>query len=177
MSTKGNIILPLGEDVAERQIGVLYGWTEGGYPLHITQEAYSSILSQAEHDSPIESCGYALGTIGDDGGIIITENYPLTNTDHSEEHFSLDPREQFAAVKYARSKGLSVIAGWHSHPASPSRPSEEDKRLALDPRAYYLILSLAPDVSGFPYVPEGKPVLNAFKIADGVVTRFPVLPV
>ena len=61
MSTKGNIILPLGKDVAERQTGILYGWTEGCHPIYITQEAYDSILSQARRDAPIESCGYALG--------------------------------------------------------------------------------------------------------------------
>ncbi|MBR4650224.1 MAG: Mov34/MPN/PAD-1 family protein [Prevotella sp.] len=28
---------------------------------------------------------------------------------------------------------MRILANWHSHPASPSRPSEEDLRLALDP--------------------------------------------
>lgn len=154
---------------------ITYHWQEGSDVIHITREAYSSILSQAQHDAPIESCGYALGTIDGDGNILITENRPLTNIDHSSEHFSFDPKEQFAAIKYARQQGLKVIGNWHSHPASPSRPSEEDKRLAFDPTALYLILSLAPDVSGHPYVAEGEPVLNAFKIVDGNVTRFPVL--
>ncbi len=155
-----------------------YGWTESDKPLYITQEAYDSILSQARRDAPIESCGYVLGTslsVGGLEGVIITENRPLTNVDHSAEHFSFDPKEQFAAVKYARSNGLSIIGNWHSHPASPSRPSEEDKRLAFDPNAYYLILSLAPEVSGHPYVAPGQPVLNAFRIVDGKVTRHPVL--
>lgn len=158
-----------------------YGWTESDKPLYITQEAYDSILSQARHDAPIESCGYVLGTSptpsqgGKLEGTLITENRPLTNVDNSAEHFSFDPKEQFAAVKYARSNGLSIIGNWHSHPASPSRPSEEDKRLAYDPNAYYLILSLAPDVSGHPYVAPGQPVLNAFRIVDGKVTRHPVL--
>ncbi|MBQ9236590.1 MAG: M67 family metallopeptidase [Prevotella sp.] len=152
-----------------------YGWIEGTETVRITEEAYRSILSQAQHDAPIESCGYALGTIDGDGNVLITENRPLTNIDHSAEHFSFDPKEQFAAVKYARQNGLQVIGNWHSHPASPSRPSEEDKRLALDPNALYLILSLAPDVSGHPYVAEGQPVLNAFRIKDGTVTRYPVL--
>lgn len=155
-----------------------YGWTESDKPLYITQEAYDSILSQARRDAPIESCGYVLGSplsVGGLEGVIITENRPLTNVDHSAEHFSFDPKEQFAAVKYARSNGLSIIGNWHSHPASPSRPSEEDKRLAFDPNAYYLILSLAPEVSGHPYVAPGQPVLNAFRIVDGKVTRHPVL--
>ena len=43
----------------------------------------------------------------------------------------------------------------HSHPESPSRPSEEDKRLAYDPTVNYLILSL---------MDMDQPVLKAFDI-------------
>ncbi len=152
-----------------------YGWHESNEVIRITQEAFDSIVSQARNDAPVESCGYALGTIGEDGQRKVTYNYPLTNIDHAEDHFSLDPKEQFAAIKYARTHGLAVIGGWHSHPASPSRPSEEDKRLAFDPKALYLILSLSPEVSGQPYVAEGEPVLNAFRIEEKEVTRFPVI--
>lgn len=152
-----------------------YGWKEGDKVIHITKEAWQSIVSQALKDAPIESCGYALGEVSEDGKTFITYNYPLTNIDHAAEHFSLDPKEQFAAIKYARQNGLKVIGNWHSHPASPSRPSEEDKRLAFDPNALYLILSLSPDVSGLPYAVDGAPVLNAFRIENGEVTRFPVI--
>lgn len=152
-----------------------YGWKEGDKVIHITKEAWQSIVSQAQKDAPIESCGYALGEVSEDGETFITYNYPLTNIDHAAEHFSLDPKEQFAAIKYARQNGLKVIGNWHSHPASPSRPSEEDKRLAFDPKALYLILSLSPDVSGLPYAADGAPVLNAFRIENGEVTRFPVI--
>ena len=67
-------------------------------------------------------------------------------------------REQLAAVKDMRQNGFSPLGNWHSHPASPSRPSEEDKRLAYDSRASYLILSL---------LDQGDPVLNSFHIEDG----------
>ncbi|MBP5375379.1 MAG: M67 family metallopeptidase [Bacteroidaceae bacterium] len=123
----------------------------------ITESAYQSILAQAQKDAPVESCGYLLGTDKETA----TENYPMTNIDHAEEHFSFDPKEQFAAIKYARKNGLTIVGNWHSHPASPSRPSEEDKRLAYDPNILYFILSLA----------EAEPVLNAFRIVDGEVTE------
>ena len=123
----------------------------------ITESAYQSILAQAQKDAPVESCGYLLGPDKETA----TENFPMTNIDHSEEHFSFDPKEQFAAVKYARQKGLKMVGTWHSHPASPSRPSEEDKRLAFDPNILYFILSLAGE----------KPVLNAFRIVEGKVTE------
>lgn len=44
----------------------------------------------------------------------------------------MDPREQFAVVKDMRNNNLTLLGNFHSHPASPSRPSEEDKRLAFD---------------------------------------------
>lgn len=121
----------------------------------ITETAYQSILAQARKDAPVESCGYLLGPDKETA----TENFPMTNIDHSEEHFSFDPKEQFVAVKYARKNGLHIVGNWHSHPASPSRPSEEDKRLAYDPNILYFILSLVAE----------QPVLNAFRIVDGEV--------
>lgn len=125
--------------------------------VSITETAYQSILAQAQKDAPVESCGYLLGPDKETA----TENYPMTNIDHSEEHFSFDPKEQFAVLKYARTNGLKIVGNWHSHPASPSRPSEEDKRLAYDPNILYFILSLA----------EETPVLNAFRIVGGEVTE------
>lgn len=126
----------------------------------ITRQAYESILAQARQDAPVESCGYLLGLDKENA----TENYAMTNIDHAEEHFSLDPKEQFAAVKYARQNGLKIVGNWHSHPASPSRPSQEDIRLAFDPSILYFIISLAVE----------EPVLNAFRIQHGNVEKLPV---
>ena len=65
-------------------------------------------------------------------------------------------------VRELRAEGWVLLGNWHSHPASPSRPSEEDKRLAFDPRASYLILSLAAE----------KPVLHSFRVdSEKKVTR------
>ena len=114
-------------------------------------------LEMVHHDralAPIEDCGLLGGTVAD-GVKTVEKVYYLTNTDHSEEHFSLDPKEQFAAVKEMRANGWQLLGNWHSHPASPSRPSEEDKRLAFDSKASYFILSLH----------GGEPVLNSFHVS------------
>ena len=124
--------------------------------MTIEREVFEKIVAQAREELPNESCGYLLGI--DD---TVTENYRMTNADHSSEHFSFIPHEQFAAVKYARNNGLKVLANWHSHPSTPSRPSQEDIRLANDPNILYLILSLA----------EAEPVLNAFRIIKGEVEK------
>ena len=122
--------------------------------MTIPQNIIDELIAQAQKDAPDESCGYLLGTA--DGNI--TENYWMENIDHSSEHFSFAPKDQFAALKYARQNGLKILANWHSHPASPSRPSQEDLRLANDPTIRYAILSLHEGVH-----------LNSFKILNGEV--------
>ena len=102
--------------------------------MKIPQNIIEELIEQAEKDAPDESCGYLLG-IGDE----VTENYWMENIDHSSEHFSFAPKDQFAALRYVRDKGLKILANWHSHPASPSRPSQEDLRLANDPSIRYTI--------------------------------------
>ena len=122
--------------------------------IKLKKSDYEKILAHAVKELPNEACGLIAGEING-GDEIIKEVYLLTNTDASNEHFSLDPKEQLAAVKDMRSKGLSPLGNWHSHPESPSRPSEEDKRLAYDSKASYMILSL---------MEREKPVLNSFRI-------------
>lgn len=126
--------------------------------MNISKEIIDQLIAQARQDAPNEMCGYLLG-ISIDGVETVTENYWMENIDHSPEHFSFAPKDQFAALRYARSKGLRILANWHSHPASPSRPSQEDLRLANDPTIRYAILSLL----------DGDPKLNSFKIIKGEV--------
>ena len=110
---------------------------------------------------PEEACGLIAGS-EDENGRFIEKVYYLTNVDHAENHFTLDPKEQLAAVKDMRANGLMPLGNWHSHPESPSRPSEEDKRLAYDSKASYMILSLME--------PE-QPVLNSFHIEGDESTK------
>ena len=113
--------------------------------LKLSAEDYARIVAHAEAGLPNEACGLIAGTVsgeGEDAVGTIEHVYLLTNIDESNEHFSMDPREQLAAVKDARANGWEMLGNWHSHPESPSRPSEEDKRLAFDSTAVYLILSL-----------------------------------
>ena len=122
--------------------------------IKLSKSDFEKILAHAKSELPNEACGLIAGEIsGDDK--IIRKVYLLTNVDHSNEHFTLDPKEQLAAVKDMRKNGFSPLGNWHSHPESPSRPSDEDKRLAYDSTASYMILSL---------MNIGEPVLNSFKI-------------
>lgn len=122
----------------------------------IKRSDVEKMIAHAREKLPNEACGLIAGREqGDDRRI--EKVYYLTNTDASNEHFSLDPKEQLQAVKDMRANGLQPLGNWHSHPESPSRPSEEDKRLAYDAKASYLILSLMEEI----------PVLHSFRVENG----------
>ena len=123
--------------------------------ITISKDNYEKILAHAEKNLPEEACGLIAGRLeGSDKHI--EKVYLLTNIDHSNEHFSLDPKEQLAAIKDMRANGLSPLGNWHSHPESPSRPSEEDKRLAYDSKASYMILSLMEPEQPVPRVSKAR---------------------
>ncbi|MDR3092236.1 MAG: M67 family metallopeptidase [Clostridiales bacterium] len=131
--------------------------------IKIKQADYEAIAAHARSALPKEACGLIAGR--DEGDTRVIEKvYLLTNADQSREHFSIDPKEQLAAIKDMRKDGLNPLGNFHSHPETPARPSEEDIRLALDAKASYLILSLA----------ENSPVLKAFSIEKGAVISVPL---
>jgi proteasome lid subunit RPN8/RPN11 len=103
---------------------------------------YERLLECARGGLPNEVCGLLAG---DALGAVktIRRVYPLSNRDASPEHFSIDPREHLSAIREMRADGFKPLGNFHSHPNTPARPSREDIRLARDPRAVYLILSLA----------------------------------
>ena len=117
----------------------------------LSREQFSELVEHAKKILPNEACGLLGGTI--DGELRRVEKiYPLTNTDASPEHFSMNATEQFAAVKDMRAHGWQLLGNFHSHPTTPARPSDEDKRLAFDTKLSYLILSL-----------NGEPTLKSFR--------------
>lgn len=124
--------------------------------IAIKQSVFDQIVAHAHDELPNEACGYLAGNEE-----VIAHSYQLTNIDHSPEHFSFDPAEQFQTVRDARSKGLQILANYHSHPATPARPSVEDIRLAYDPEISYLIISLA----------NGQADVKSFKIKDSIVEK------
>jgi len=122
--------------------------------IYLNKSDLVAMIAHARVHLPEEACGLIGGVIDEEGNKHIKKVYYLENIDHSREHFTLSPQAQLSAIKDMRRNGFIPLGNWHSHPETPSRPSEEDKRLAYDSRASYLILSLA----------EEEPVLNSFHI-------------
>jgi proteasome lid subunit RPN8/RPN11 len=127
--------------------------------LTMTQKIIDALVAHAREEEPIEACGYLAARDG-----LVCKLYPLTNTDQEAEHYSMDPKEQFAVVREAREEGLTVCAVYHSHPETPARPSEEDINLAYDPNMSYVIVSLFGD----------EPSVKSFRIRKGVVEVEPI---
>ena len=128
--------------------------------IHLKKTDYIQMLSHARASLPEEACGLFAGySRGEEAWV--EKVYLLENADHSPSHFTIAPEEQLKAVLDMRAQSLEQLGNWHSHPETPCRPSAEDIRLALDPTASYLILSLA----------EEEPVLRSFRIRDGVAVR------
>ncbi|MCB6994631.1 M67 family metallopeptidase [bacterium 210820-DFI.6.37] len=128
--------------------------------ISISKQDIEEMIAYAKSKLPDEACGL-IGGREDETRKVVKKVYFLTNIDASNEHFSLDPKEQLLAVKDMRANGWKPLGNWHSHPESPSRPSEEDKRLAYDSNASYMILSLMEDV----------PVLQSFHIENGEAVK------
>jgi len=124
--------------------------------LKFPRSIYDELIAHARAGFPLEVCGILGGQ-----GETVARLWRMTNSDASNEHFSMLPKEQFAIAKEMRGSGLEMLAVYHSHPESPARPSAEDIRLAHTPGISHVIVSLLN--------PE-EPVLKSFKIAAGVVT-------
>lgn len=128
--------------------------------IRIPQAIHDELIAHAREGFPLEVCGILGGT-----GNAVSAIYRMANTDASNEHFTMEPKEQFAVVKDLRARGLAMLAIYHSHPESPARPSEEDIRLALTPDVSYVIISLAD--------PQ-QTAVKSFKIGNGTVEPEPV---
>lgn len=122
----------------------------------IKRSVVQAITAHANKELPNEACGY-LASEND----IVSSHYELTNVDQAPDHFSMEPREQFAAVREMRDRGQVLRAVYHSHPETPARPSEEDIRLAYDPDISFVIISLA----------AAAPVIKSFRVVRGEVVE------
>ena len=128
--------------------------------LEIPEKIFEEMIEQANEAAPVEACGILAGKKNR-----AEKFYKMVNIDNSNTHFMMLPEEQFKVTKDMRSAGLKMLAIYHSHPETGTRPSQEDIRLAVTPDVIYVILSLAN---------PGEPDIKAFEIEAGVVTAAPV---
>jgi len=124
--------------------------------LKINQDTVDAMIAHALSEAPLEACGYLAEKDG-----VICKCIVMKNIDASHVHYSMEPAEQFAAMRKCRSEGLTIRAVYHTHPETAAYPSREDIRLAHDPDVSYVIISLA----------EPNPAINSYIIQKGDVAK------
>jgi|SRR3990172_4863545 len=124
--------------------------------MKIPKSIINDMLAHAKEGYPHEVCGLITGKEN-----LPTRVFRMTNIDESSVSYMMDPAEQFRALKEIRNEGLELLAIYHSHPTSPSYPSQTDVRLAFYPEAIYVIVSLQK---------VGNPEIKGFRILDGRIS-------
>jgi proteasome lid subunit RPN8/RPN11 len=96
--------------------------------ISLTAGQIEELVSIAKDVLPNESCGLLLGE-----NDAVVEILPMRNVDESPLTFSIESTELVEAYNLAESKGLQVIAIFHSHPAQPSPSSTDIKFMEINP--------------------------------------------
>jgi [CysO sulfur-carrier protein]-S-L-cysteine hydrolase len=119
--------------------------------MRIPRPIYDEMLEHARDEAPNECCGI-LG--GKDGAA--TTLYRATNSEASPLRYRIADQDLIDIHNQIEGKGEVLVAIYHSHTASPARPSQTDINLAFLeaggdrdgtrtlawPGAVYLIVSL-----------------------------------
>lgn len=96
--------------------------------ISLTAGQIEELVGIAKDVLPNESCGLLLGE-----NDAVVEILPMRNVDESPLTFSIESTELVGAYNLAESKGLQVIAIFHSHPAQPSPSSTDIKFMEINP--------------------------------------------
>lgn len=89
--------------------------------MSIPAAVIEEIFAHARDEAPNECCGLLVGHRR-----AIESAVRARNLDASPSRYLIDPKDHFAAMRTARSKGLHVVGAYHSHPASAPTPSPSD---------------------------------------------------
>jgi proteasome lid subunit RPN8/RPN11 len=128
--------------------------------LVIPQPIFDEMLSHCREACPNEACGILAGK-----GRGVLRIYKMGNTERSPVSYLMDSGEQLRVMKEMRADDLSMVAIYHSHPASQAYPSPKDVSLAFYDDAAYVIVSFA-----------GKtPEVKAFSIREGEIREVEIL--
>lgn len=116
------------------------------FRLRLPRHLYQAMIDQARAEFPLECCGLLAGTLVTSGTTSVvgqvTQRYPLINSARSAVLFESDPRSMFDATRAIDSRGLEVLAVYHSHPSSAPIPSKTDLARNYWPSAATIIIGL-----------------------------------
>jgi len=118
------------------------------------KEVFDQMTGHCRSVYPNEACGILAGR-----GSQVSRFFRMQNVESSPVSYLMDSKEQFEVMKALREDRLSIVALFHSHPASAAYPSAKDVALAFYEDSAYVIVSLS----------EREPMVKAFFITNGVV--------
>ncbi len=124
------------------------------HSITIPQDIFDDMIACCREGYPNEACGILAGR-----GCEVSRLVRMRNAESSPVSYLMDSKEQFEVLKVLRDESLSMVALFHSHPASAAYPSAKDVSLAFYEDSAYIIVGLS----------EKEPVVKAFFIANGVV--------
>jgi proteasome lid subunit RPN8/RPN11 len=131
--------------------------------LFIPEDLLDKIRTHCRSLYPHEACGLLAGK-----GRVVDRIYRMTNIEHSNVSYLMDPAEQFMVMKEMRREGREMVAIYHSHPHSAAYPSARDVELAFYQDSVYVI-------AGF--LSEERLEIRAFEIVDNKVKEIEINPV
>jgi len=97
---------------------------------------------------PLESCALLIGKTNNED-VTVSEVIVANNADKSQVSFSIEPKELLDAYNKAESKGLEIVAIFHSHPA-PAKPSSTDvKYMEINPIPWLILSTTSNELAVF----------------------------
>jgi desampylase len=130
--------------------------------MHMRDHVRAEMIAHARVEAPRECCGLLIGD-----GSMIDECVRARNLDpNPTRRYLLDPAAHIAVNRRLRGTTRGVIGCYHSHPHSPSVPSETDRTEALYPEFLWIIVSLAASEGG---------EVTAYRLTNEVFTPVVVL--
>ena len=129
------------------------------HQINVPQHIFDDMISYCREGYPNEACGILAGS-----GHEASRLYRMLNVESSPVSYLMDSKEQFEVMKALRDDRLSIVALFHSHPASAAYPSAKDVALAFYEDSAYVIVSLS----------GREPLVKAFFITNGVVEEIEI---
>ena len=109
--------------------------------LHISKNDITLILDELEANRPFEACGVLVGIEGRDI-VTVKQAVPVKNSKRTERSFELDPTGFYKVWSDAEKEGLDIVGVYHTHPSSPSKPSDWDKKTMQDTSGIWVIAGI-----------------------------------
>jgi proteasome lid subunit RPN8/RPN11 len=123
--------------------------------LDLEKHYADAMADHARGEAPNECCGILAGVNSQ-----VIKLFRITNSEHSPDRYSMDPRELIAAYQEIQQNRWELLGIYHSHTHTEAYPSSTDVKSAVLSQPLYFIISLND---------PSRAVLRVFRIIDGTI--------